>query len=453
MPVYRLGRGCLLALLSLIILGSSSSAFAGVVRLEDLESRMLGSHPAVRALDMAVRRAELEVQQARAGLSPKLDLVLYGSKAQEAPKGKVYDFDNVPIGIAITGYEETYRASVALTHLLYSGGTVTSQVRAAQAGLEAAKADRDRGVEGLLYRLRASYLALVRAKGKAQVAQRVVELSEAYLTRVQAFFRVGMVPKAEVLRAQVALSNARLNLMRAEGAVQRAYAALDRAAGFPVPRDGEMEQPASLLPEELPQDLPDLAAESRAEIRSLEESYRQAKALADAAAGQDRPQLLFKGEAYRVGSHFFPSDKDDYLLSLTLQWRSWDGGENRAKARQSLALAESLLSRVEDMKLEIRRETVEALESLREARERVKTAEVMVEQATEDHRISLRRYEARVGTNLDVMDARVRLEQAMNDLVDARCDLLSSQAALRYALGEDGWGQIAATGKPVSKGN
>ncbi|MCX7828739.1 MAG: TolC family protein [Thermanaerothrix sp.] len=446
---FRQMRGCAPSFLFsvLLVLLTGSAALGGTLRLEDLESRLMCSHPAVRALDMGVERARWALEQARAGLSPKLDGVLYGSKAQEASKGKVYDFENRPIGIAITGYEETYKASLALSYVLYSGGTLTGKVKAAEAALKAAEADRERAVEGLMYRLRASYLALIRSQGKSQVASKVVELSEAYLNMVQAFYRVGMVPKAEVLRAQVALSNARLNLIRAQGAVQRAYGALDRAAGFKVPRDAMVEQPVFSVPEELPSDLADLAAERRAEIRSLEMSYRQAKALADAAAGQDRPQVILKGEAYRVDSHFFPSEKDDYLLSMTLQWRMWDGGENRSKARQSLALAESLLSKVEDMKLAIRQEAVDAMESLLEARERVKAAEAMVEQATEDHRISLKRYEARVGTNLDVMDARVRLEQAMNDLVDARCDLLSAEAALRYALGEDGWKKLAAGGR------
>lgn len=436
----------LLTLSLILVCLSALPAVAGELRLEDLEAKVLSSHPMVKALDMSVQRAMGALDQAKAGLMPKVDAVLYGSKAKEPPQGRVYDLQDKVIGKSINGYEETYKASLALSQVLYSGGTLTSQVRAAEAALDAARAERTRGVEGLMYQLRMAYIGVLRARAKVQVARSVVELAEAHLKRVESFYRVGMVPRADVLRAQVSLSDARVNLIRAEGAFRRAYAALDRAAGFGVPRDIVLLDPTTeaLELETALSDLGDIGVSYRGEIKSLEMSYRQAKALADAASGQDRPQVIFKGEAYKVGGNFFPSDKDDYLLSLTMQWRLWDGGENRAKASQSLRLAEGFIARVEDMKLEVRRQVVDAVESLREAGERVRASETMLEQAREDHRIALRRYDARVGTNLDVMDARVRLEQAMNGLVDARYDLLSSQAALRYALGEEGWRRATA---------
>lgn len=437
----RLRWSLCLLLLALVWFPSAAGAEAPL-SLGELESRALEVHPVLKALRASVRDKEAALEQARAGLAPKLDLVLYGSKAKEPPKARVYDPLGGPVGYAVTGYEETYRAALALTQVLYSGGTLTYQVRAAEAAMEAARAEEERGREGVLFQLRSALYGVLRAKGRVQVASRVVELSERYLERVKAFYSVGMVPRAELLRAQVALSNAKVNLIRANGAVERAYAMLDRACGFVVPRDRELVVEAGDLA--IPQgvDVQGIALRSRRELRSLDMYRRQALALAGAADGQGRPQLLFKGEAYRVGPDFFPSEEEDYLLSLTLQWRMLDFGEVRARADQARAQAEALLGRFGDMELQIRQEAVDAFERLKEARERLAAADVGLKQAEEDHRIAERRYDARVGTNLDVLDARVRLEQAMNDLVDARYDLLSAQAALRYALGEEGWGMV-----------
>ncbi len=60
---------------------------------------------------------------------------------------------------------------------------------------------------------------------------------------------------------------------------------------------------------------------------------------------------------------------------------------------------------------------------------------VTVEKAEDDYRISLIRYNAGVGTNLDVLDAQVALTQAKTNYVQALYDYNTSKAKLEKAIG------------------
>jgi outer membrane protein TolC len=74
---------------------------------------------------------------------------------------------------------------------------------------------------------------------------------------------------------------------------------------------------------------------------------------------------------------------------------------------------------------------------LESATQRVEVAQAQVESAEEDYRMALRRYTAQVGTNIDVLDARVALSEARTALVNAVYDGRSAYSDLLYAIGED----------------
>jgi outer membrane protein TolC len=68
---------------------------------------------------------------------------------------------------------------------------------------------------------------------------------------------------------------------------------------------------------------------------------------------------------------------------------------------------------------------------------RLDVARAQVATAEEDYLLALRRYNAQMGTNLDVLDARVALTESRTAYVNAIYDIASAQAGLIYALGED----------------
>ena len=428
-----LGAALLLAALSPA--GAEEKTLLDLNRLETLA---LSGHPLIQAARSRQDRAEAKLQEARAGFGPKLDAGAAGVRTKEAPQALVLQ-NGVPNGMVVPlGYRDTYRAALTLTQVLYAGGSLTANRKAAEFGVQTAVAEADRVTQGVLSGVRTAFYAHQRAGARREVAQQALDLAKEHLKQVQAFHRAGVVAKNEVLRVQVSVSSAELDLIRAESFVAQAWTACERAVGIPLPQDRYAFPAPQTSPPgyDVPPDPVALADAQRPELKGMDAARHQALQVAEAAAGQARPQLVFQGEANVTDDQFWPSDKDDYRLALNLQWRLFDFGETEAKVKQARSAAGELLHQLEDLRNQVRQEVIEAVQRLEEGRARVAVARTQVTLAEEDYRMALKRYEAQVGTNLDVLDARVALNNSRTELVNAVYDTAGAISNLQYALGD-----------------
>ena len=178
-----------------------------------------------------------------------------------------------------------------------------------------------------------------------------------------------------------------------------------------------------------------LALEIRPELQALDHAVQASLSLSKAAAAQSKPQVILQAESYVADNTFFPSEKDDWKISLTALWRFYDGGASQAKGQEAKATANEFLFRTEDLKKQINLEVSVAKLNLESASQRISVAADQVQSAEEDYRMALKRYSSQVGTNIDVLDARVALTNARTQLVDAIYDTHISKTELLYAVG------------------
>ncbi|MDD4751103.1 MAG: TolC family protein, partial [Synergistaceae bacterium] len=66
----------------------------------------------------------------------------------------------------------------------------------------------------------------------------------------------------------------------------------------------------------------------------------------------------------------------------------------------------------------------------------VKVAEDSVAQSEEDYRIAMKRYQNQMGTNIDVLDARLAMTDTRNARTNAVAEARTAYADLLYAMGE-----------------
>ena len=426
--------------LAVLLLGRNAWAEERtLLDLPRLESLALSGHPLIQAARSRQDRAEAKLAEARSGFGPKLDAGVAGVRVQDAPQTLALDpMTGKAVAVVPLGYRETYKAALTLTQVLYSGGSLTANRKAAEFGVQTAEAEGERTVQAVLHHVRSAFYAHQRAAARKTVALQALDLAKQHLQKVQAFHRAGVVAKNEVLRVQVSVSNAELDLIRASSAVAQTWTACERAVGAPLSQDSYVLPPPEVTPPvyDVPGDPVSLAETRRPELKGLASARNQALQVAEAAAGQGRPQLLFQGEANVTDDGFWPTEQDDYRLALNLQWRFFDFGETEAKVRQGKAAAQELLHQLDDLRIQVRQEVIEATQRLEEGRARVEVARTQVTLAEEDYRMALKRYEAQVGTNLDVLDARVALNNSRTQLVDAVYDTAGAISNLRYALGE-----------------
>ena len=346
------------------------------------------------------------------------------------------------IGDINIGYKNTYVSAIGFIQAIYTGGSLQALKLSKQLALDAVKTEEARVRQGVTNGVQVSYYNRKRAEEKQVVAEEAVSLTKDHMGRAEKLFNAGVVAKSDVLRSKVAVSEAELDLIRAKNAVELSLTAIEKAVGDTVTSadvsDGLPKRAASTLRQELRETPPDALAtayEKRQELKMYSLLSQQAEKVARAAKGQLLPQIVGAAGYYTVDDSFFPTDNDEFKVGLAATWTIYDSGRVKAQTNQAKAQARELLSRLSDMKTTVKLEVTQAELNLRSAESRLNVAEHQVQTSEEDYRIAKRRYDESVGTNLDVLDARLALTNSRTELVDALYDIRIAEANLQYAMG------------------
>jgi len=418
----------------LILISFADFAFASESAvLEELILKARQNNPLISAAEERVIQAEGAVQQSGAKMGPKLSAGL----AAIWPKDRFIPIEGLPIG-----FGNIYIAAVGFTQTIYAGGSLFASKEAAKLAREAANAEKERICQTVTNSVRVAYYNWKRACEKEKVSKEALVLAGDHLTRAEKLYKSGLIGKGDVLRGKVAVADAELNQIKADNAVEISISAIERAVGFSLDKS-QIEGDKAVLDTDAYIETPfksdgyiNAAYENRMEIKMYDLMSRRALKIARAAKGELLPNIIAAGAVMNSGNEFFPSGNEEIVLSLVARWTIFDSGEVAAKTKQAIAQGKELLYLIKDMKNTIKMEVTQADLYLKSARSRLEVAERQVTESEEDYRIAVRRYEEQVGTNLDVLDARLALTKSRTEKVDARYDLYIAEANLLYALGK-----------------
>ena len=283
-----------------------------------------------------------------------------------------------------------------------------------------------------------AYYRLLQAERLEEVASASVEQLDGQRKRANSFHDNGVVSKDDVLRAELAVANAKQRqiLARAHVSLTRSRLAVQmglspNAAIDAVPLAGEPSVGNDVTLERAEQ----RAVEERVELREVDKHIQQAQGGVRIAWLKWAPQLNLMASYQHVeGSPF--QQKDGAYVGGTLSWDVWDwgstiGGIHQANAR--LRMARTAREKVGDqILLEVR----EAYLNLDAAKDAMDVAKAAVAAAEENFRLVGKRYDANTATSFDVVDAEGLLTQARGQLQTATYDYLIARAALKRAIGE-----------------
>ena len=385
-------------------------------------------NPTIGAAFERVRQAEADVSIAASAMGPKVDANL---------SGRWYKRESA--GVIPVLSQNVYSAALSLSQVLYAGGSLTANKQGAELGLSASKAEAFRVFQSVANSVRVNFYNCHRALAHLKVTEEALSLSKEHLRQAQSLYKAGVAPMGDVLRAKVFVSQAELDRIRTANDLDVYWAVLERSVGQALIRSQILRAaPKDSIPSDyvLPEDPAERALSQRAEITAFDLYRKRAEQTAKSAAGQRLPQLHLNAELNQAGKEFWP-DEDNGYVSLGLQWRLYDHGEVAGQVARARAVARELLFQLDDLKQQIVLEVTQAELRLRAAHVRLDVALDQVEQAREDYRIAMKRYQAQVDTNLNVLDAQNALIRSRFEYVDAVYDIAAAQANLIYAFGDD----------------
>jgi outer membrane protein len=343
----------------------------------------------------------------------------------------------VPLG-AITS-RDVYGFNTTLGQPLYTGGLNLANYRFAKLGVDLSKASVETAKRDIVLQVRLGYFIILRAEKFLSVAQQQTKQFEAQLEVTKAFFDVGIVPKNDVLQAEVNLANARQSLVKAENDVATAKASFNILLRREINTPLEVVDILAYKPFPLGFDAAlEEALRERPEIKAAQLNVDQAKENVKVARSGFFPTINLLGNYDRFSDDVglngdIKNERWTIQALATFTLWNWGNtvfkvGENKVKVNQA---EDSKSQLIDSITLEVRDDYLNMLV----AEKNLNVAEKSIEQAEENLRMNEERYKYQVATQTDVINAVTLLAQARVNYYGALSDFNVAKAQLERAMG------------------
>jgi len=353
----------------------------------------------------------------------------------DSPAGSTFAF----------GTDQSWTTDIRLVQSLYEGGRMTSSLRSAKLTREQALLEYQTIVSDTLLAVRISYYDILLAAQQITVREASVKLLQQELDDQQRRYDAGTVPRFNVLRAEVAVANARPQLIRVRNAYRIAKNRLVNLLGFSLSREILEDVPLQLTDRldiapyqvELPTAITQ-AFENRTELGAL----RKAEALrrediVTARAGYLPSLQAFAGYGVRKSSFDvdLSAEKHGWFVGAQVGWDIFDGMLTQGKVTSAKAAHAKSLTELDDTERRIELEVRTAYSDFIEAKEVLDSQAKVQEEAEESLRLAKARADAGTGTQLDVLNAETALTEARTTQSLARRDYAVAVARVERAIG------------------
>lgn len=397
------------------------------LNLERCVEIALLKNPAVLSAKNEVDASQSRIGQAKANYYPQISWDSSASRTSTGPR-KSLGFQTGSVIV------NSYSTGATLNQNIYDFGRTPTQVKIQNLNFDSSRSDLENVSEQVVLSVRQAYYGVLQAKRNRDVSAETVKQFELHLEQAKGFFEVGTKPKFDVTKAEVDLSNARLNLIRAQNAVKIAVVNLNNAMGLPEAPEYLLEDTLSFQKYEITFDgALSKGYENRPDLKSIVAQRSAAESSVELARRDYYP--FFTGTAgYNYAGNEFPLERG-WNIGATLSFPLFSGFLTKYQVEEAKANLGVLKANEESLRQTIFLEVQQAYLNLVEAEERIPTAEIGVRQAEENFEIANGRYTAGVGNPIEVTDAQVALSNAKTAYIQALYDYRVAQASLVKAMG------------------
>ena len=432
-----------LALTAALSVLCSQSVFAATLELDLDETiqRALLTNPDIKIAESQRKEAKADYSAAKSarGISISLSHSTGRNGYADNRLNPIYDNAGNLIG---TSYNKSignsHSNSITASLPLFTGGELQGQIGQAKANYRSMLSAEEQAYNEMKETATTGYFNMLNAGNMKALRQESVDRLQAHLDNVVAQYNVGIVARADVLRSEVELANAKQDYITASNEYDVAEATLNNIIGTPLNTTLKLKDSLQYVPYD--NDMAYCLAYSeqhRPELKQAEYGVDAAEAALVVARSGHMPKIYANASDNwgGNGSNWPGDDDENWSVGVTASINVFDSGVTWSKihaAQEALVQAKESQRQIKDaVELEVRTDYL----SMREAEKRISTAQVAVASAEEDYHIAVVRYQAGVGTNIDVMDAQEALTQAKTNYYQALYNYNTSKAALNTSMG------------------
>jgi outer membrane protein TolC len=420
-----------------------SLSFGQGYNLGDCIDIALGGKKTLLSAELNVASAEKGVKGSYSGLLPSLNASTSAGRSHFPETENVsINSQTSPMDTTVSSYYDNMSAGLSLNQTIFDGGRSWNQVKQAKSNLDIAKLSQRSIKIQVIQNVIKSYYGLLQAEQLYDVAQQNFGMSEQQVSLVQKQYDLGVVKKTDLLKAQVAKGQARVEVLTRKTNLQNSRRVLFNDMGL---QDfGQSIEPVepSWSPPIVPssKDVLNLLKTqnpalsiSQARINLGEISFKMAKSMrmpsvnssvSYSANGKDSDALR-------------ESLKDDWRLGVNFSLSVPIYTGNSLSTQQHQAKLSKQQSEYDYITLlnDLRVQAELIRESIKNYSEIIPLNQAIVASAEEDLKLAGERYSLGSANILEVLDAQVSLTRSNSTLINTIHEARMQEAGLKALLG------------------
>lgn len=398
------------------------------VNLDDCIKFALGNNPRIQAAMQDVFASDSRIKQAWSNWFPQISWQTGYTRIRQLQLSDVFKTTLV--------YNYYTLGQISLSEMLYDFGVTQNMVTIRKLENKQYSLILTETINEVICDVKNAYYNVLFTIEQRKVAQEMVERYQLFYEQAKAYYTAGTKPKVDLTIAQVNLSNAKLNLIEADNAVDIAMAKLNNVMGLPYMMRYKIQDVLKFNPCNITLDgAVDIAKESRPDFKLADVKIETARQNLQLTKKSWAPQLTLEGQ-YQVGGQTFTSNYG-YNFGAFLNFPTINGMLLRNEIKEAKALHSREIALAANTHNNIYLEIQNAYYILREKKNKIPVAQVNVKQAKENYDLSSGRYRVGVGDPVELKEAQVQLQNAELQYYNTLYEYNSARANLEKAIGRN----------------
>jgi outer membrane protein len=416
------------------LVGNSYQAMAQAapipaLSLGDAEARTLKNQPRLGAESLRAQALGKRVQQSRSAYFPQLtaNLTAVQTNGDTAVAAGALTTSSLSTRVA---------AGVSLTQLVTDFGRTRDLVRSTRLTAQAASQSTEDVRQQILRDVDQAYFATEAAENVRQTAQAVLTYRRTSLRQLTALAQSQLRSTLDVQFAQVLVSEAQMAVVEANSNVREARAQLTAAMGDDNDPDYVLAEqpPPPLLDDDVNVYLLEALA-NRPDLKALNLQAQAAQQYAHSEGKLNYPTVNLLGAAGEVPERDHTLQQNYGAAGVNISVPVFNGGLYSGRIAEAKLRAEAADRDLRDRSLLVERDVRMNWARAKDAFLQIQVAQDLVDQTGVALRLAQARYDAGLGSIVELNQAELSQTSALIQAASARFDYLSARAALNYTLG------------------
>jgi outer membrane protein len=409
---------------------SPASSAPPILTLAQAESIAIANQPRILAAQLRSRAAAQRIREARSGLFPTI--------AFNATGVAVADSGTATAAGALTtsSISDRFAYGGNLVQMVTDFGRTTALIGSERSLAEAQKDQATLTGAQIRLNVRSAYFQVMDAEAVLHAAREARGNRQLILRQINALAQGQLRSTLDVSFAGVLESEAELAVVQAESSVQQQLVHLAGAMGQSQAITASLAEEA--LPPELPPDPSTFltrAMAQRADLSAAISEQHAADRFADSERRLSYPTLNALGAAGQIPYHDRTLQGNYAAAGFNLSIPVFNGGLFAARRNEAALEASARSKDVEEAELEVNEQVQDQWYQANEAFRSLDVSARLVVQSKEALRLAQARYEAGLGSIVELNEAQLSETSAEITAAGANYTYLTRRAELDYAAG------------------